>query len=412
MRSSRVGPLVLLVVLTALAALGCPSREPAPANGGDGTERLGRYMFDAPTPFTSVGTIDNPCLVMPRRGAAHLVYLLHDGSSHKVMYSRLENGEFRQPTFLSQRDGTKPGGGLLAAKSADDLVAYWINVTAAGGQLYYKATDDGGRTFTLEARWNDRGEARWPCVLTIGGDTVAYFFAHSRDEWELLAHRGFGDEEGPTIDTPQGDPFHLQGVTDGADKVWLAYFVRRPNADGGRIAFLTSEDGGRRFYRRYLFEDRMVQSWSSFFRLVRSQDPRGRGKDVLHLVFTEESPDLTTLYYSRSEDDGATFTTPIAMMSSEEPLTNSPLLLANRQYVFIATADTENDGPALRYVFSEDTGKSFDAPAVATRNVTNPETLSGVMDDNAALLLVWDDLSKTSEPGEQLHMLKGTLRGR
>ena len=413
MRSFSLPALLFSCAMLLASVPGCPAGEaPQPDDHGRGGESLGRYMFDAPEPFTDVGTLDTPRLVMPHRGEVHLVYLLHDGSSQRIMYSRLEGGEFRPATYLSQREGRKTGGGFLAARSADDLVTYWINVTAAGGQLYYKSSDDGGRTFTLEARWNDRGEARWPCVLPIGNEMVAYFFARSGDDWELLAHRGFGGGDEPTIDVAQGNPFHLQGVTDGSQRVRFAYFVRRPNADGGRIAFLTSEDGGKQFIRRYLFEDRVIPNLTSFFSLARTQHPDGRVKETLHLVFTEESPDLTTIYYSRSEDGGATFTTPVAMISSEDPLTSSPVLVANRQYVLIATADADDEGPALRYVFSEDMGKSFHPPAIATRSVTDPETISGVMDDNGTVLLVWDDFARVGELGEQLCKLRGTLRGK
>lgn len=366
-------------------------------------------MFDAPEPLTDTGIIDLPRLVKaPGAGAVHLVYLLNEGSSQRIMYTRIENGEFRPATYLSQQEGLKMGGGFLAAPSANKLVTYWINVAATSGQLRFKASDDGGRTFTIEGRWNERSEARWPCVLELGRDTVAFFFVRNRDDWELVANRDRTNEREPTLDVSQGTPFHLQGISDQFQRAWLAYFVRRQNADGGRIAFLTSEDGGNSFERRYLFDDQMIAGWSGFFSLSHSF----HGNDsILHLIFAEESPELTTIYYSRSEDDGVHFTTPVAMISSEEQLTASPLLVANRQYVVIATADAEEDGPALRYMFSEDGGKSFDALAIATRNVTSPGTIAGLIDDNGGLLMVWDDISSAPGGTEQLFRLDGILRG-
>ncbi len=412
---TRVPHAVCLVPLLVVAVLllGCPSRDGTPSddNGEPSGDigRHGRYLLDAPTPIISVGIIDTPRLVMLKNGGVHLAYLLHDASSQRVWYSRLEDGEFVNPSLLSQAEGTKRGGGYLAEPSPNELIAYYISVSAAGGQLYYKSSSNGGRTFSLERRWNERNEARWPVVMGIDRETVAYFFVHYRDDWELVANRDFSVENESTLDVAQGIPFHLQGLTDGEHNVWLAYFVRRQNADGGRIAFLTSEDDGSHFIRKYLWDDLMIPNVWSFFQIAMSEYDR---TEVLHIIFTEESPDLTTIYYSRSEDGGENFTMPIAMIRSEPPLTNSPLLLANGMFVLIVTADATDDGPALRYCFSEDGGESFDAPAVATRQVSAPETFTGLINADGSIMLVWDDLASSAEGGEQLFRLNGSLRGR
>jgi hypothetical protein len=287
------------------------------------------------------------------------------------------------------------------------FIAYWVNVPTSGGQLLYKQSDNGGRTFGFEQQWNRRGEVRWPCVLTLGTNVLAYFFVKERDTWELAVNKNFSTDSEPTVDTAQGDPFHLQGVTDGGGKVWLAYFVRVENSDGGRIAWLASNDGGATFTRHYMFDDKVIPSAYSYFSLTRSVNS---GAGILHLIFAEETPELTTLYYSRSED-GVQFSMPVTLLTSEEPLTRAPLLTATGPYVLVATADTEEDGPAIRYVLSEDGGKSFAPPAIATREVGNAETIAGVIDGEGRTMLVWDDLSKSNEEGEQLYRLKGILRG-
>jgi len=401
---------IALVLLTMLSAVsgGCKGGSGKTGSSGD-TGGLGRYMFDTPTPFTDVGIVDTPRLSAdPALKTVQLAYILNDGNSQKIMYTRTENGEFRPPSYLSQREGQKSGGCYIASLPGS-LIFYWINVSATGGQLMYKTSGDGGKVFGMEARWNQRNEARWPCVLGTRGGTVAYFFLEYRDGWELASNRNFSPELEQTIDVAQGTPLHLQGVTDGRDLVCLAYFERQENSDGGRIAFLKSIDGGRTFSRSYLFEDRVIRSLMSFFAMERATYGRER---AIHLIFAEETPDLTTLYYSRSLDDGVHFSVPVAVLESAEPLTRSPLLMSQDKYVFVATADTETDGPAMRYVFSEDGGESFDTPAVITRNLSSPETLSGVMGGDGSVMLVWDDLSAHSEGGEQLYCVKGTLRGR
>ena len=410
MSSTKRG-FIIGVLFLSLAILGCAKRETPkpPETGTPEAETLGRMMFDTPTPISDVGTVDTPRLLEIPGGTTHLVYLMHDGVSQRVMYSRMENGEFTKPSQLSQEEGTKTGGAFIAPESESDFIAYWVNLTVTGGRLIYKKSDNGGKTFTFEKQWNKRNEVRWPCVLRVGNEVVAYFFVRTRKGWELAMNRNFSAEDEPTIDSTEASPFHLQGVTDGARKVWLAYFERQPNADGGRIAFLTSTDGGMKFSRKYLFEDKVIGSIYSFFQIVRSV-PRGKG--TLHVIFTEESPEETILYYARSEDDGANFTTPVAMITSEEPLTHAPVILANGSYVFIATADTEEEGPALRYVLSEDGGKTFSAPAIATRNVANPETIAGTLSSKGNVMLVWDDLAGTTEVGEQIYRLNGKLRGR
>jgi len=403
----------IVIIIAILILVGCGgggSQSGSDVEGiEEGTEVLGRYMFDTPLAFTDVGTIDTPRMVADSGlSTIHLTYIMSTGNQQEIMYTRTENGEFRHSTYLSEREGQKRGGGYIFRESPDNLNFYWINVTATGGVLRYKTTSDGGRVFTMEQRWNQRNQPRWPCVLNIGGKTTAFYFLHGGDEWELVKNVNFSEEEEPTLLVADDIPFHLQGLTGGGDKVWLAYFTRDENADGGRIAFFTSKDRGESFNGRFLFDDRIIQNMSSFFSLGQS----GSGNNtVIQLIFTEESPELTTVYYSRSTDGGDEFSTPVAVFTSENPLTRAPLLLLQGDYVMIATADTEDEGPALRYVFSEDEGETFTEPEVATRNVTSPETIAGVMGDDGSVVLAWDDLSIDSTGGEQLFRLKGTLRG-
>ncbi len=399
--------LVISVVILVAFCAGC-------VDGGEGDQPdedeggLGRYIFDVPTTITDIGTIDTPRMAADSNlRNVHLTYLVNDGGSQRIQYMELERGEITRTSLLSEQEGRKIGGGNLTFLDGD-LVAYWINVKATGGQLRYRTKSGSERNFSRPGRWNERDEARWPTVIKAGNDTVAYFFLHARDEWELAGNRNFTDEKEPTIDIPQGTPFHLQAVSDNRNLVWLAYFERRDNSDGGRLAFLKSEDGGRSFVRRYLFDDLVIRNISSFFRIERTVH---RGNAYIHLIFAEETPDLTTIYYSRSSDDGEQFSIPVVLFSSEHSLTQAPLLLVRERYVFVATADTEVDGPAIRYLLSETNGESFREAAVAARNVSSPETIAGVIGSDASVILVWDDMSADPTQGEQLYLMNGRLRG-
>jgi hypothetical protein len=406
--SRHYGAFTLIIIsIPMIFMLGCPKSTGSTGNAGQTTDEEGRYIFDEPSPITQFGTFDTPRLAAdPTSGKVHMVFLLHDVSSERVMYTSEDNGEFSQPALLSQTEGRKSGGAFIMSPAHDNLIAYWINVAATAGQLRYKTSDNGGRTWTMESRWNDRNEVRWPCVLKIRDDIVAYFFVQERDTWDLAINRNFSDEDEPTILTIRDTPYNLQGFADNK-KVWLAFYVREGMSDGGRIALLTSNDDGNTFDSRYMFDDRIIINLVGFFRMVHTTVGRD---SYIHLIFTEsESEDLTTLYYSRSDDGGATFSTPVALFNSEIILTQSPLLIANGGNVFIATADADDDGPALRYVFSDDSGDTFTDPAVATRNVSSPETFAGVMRSNASVLIVWDDISPESEGDEQLYSMIGNL---
>ncbi|MFH1676970.1 MAG: hypothetical protein ABIC40_08080 [bacterium] len=415
MARSIIRIISIILVLLIFSALSCkggkPAKTPEPTPGGlsGPGAGLGRYAYDVPTPFTDVGTLDMPRMVRTSSGDVQLVYIVNSQGSHRVMYTRLEKGQFRQPSILSQEEGRKLGGGYLASGAGNNFIAYWINVEPTGGQLRYKESSNGGKSFTLESKWNRLKEIRWPLMIPVGDRMIGYYFTEDREGWKMVvgATPGSGENE-PVVDIVQGTPFNLQGVTDSRNMVRLMYFTRVESSDGRRLAFLSSDDGGATFSRKYLFDDRVIPNRSSFFAFDRSVS----GKDeVLHLIFAEETEEYTTLYYSRSEDGGINFTTPVQLVQSDEPLTSSPLLMANKDYVFIATADAQDDGPALRYLISEDMGKSFEPPAVATRSVGNPETIAGIIDNNGRVILVWDDLANTKESGECLYKLEGTLRG-
>jgi hypothetical protein len=400
--------IIIISTLTACPKPTQPTQTSGTSSVVNGEQvQLGRLMFDTPTPVSQPGMVDIPRIASVRNGTTHLVFLQSDAGSQRVMYSSMDNGEFKAPSFLSQDEGTKQGGAFIASRNESEFIAYWVNVPASGGQLLYKESDDGGTTFSMEQQWNNRGEVRWPCALATGPDITSYFFVRTQNTWELVANKNFSTESEPTIDTVRGNPFTLRGATDGSSKTWLTYFERVERSEGGRIAFLTSTDSGATFTRRYLFEDRVINNTFNFIRLARTVSGRD---EILHLIFIEDTPDVSTLYYSRSVAGGE-FSAPIAVFTSEEPLTHSPDLCAEGSRVVVVTADTDEIGPAMRYVYSQDGGASFDQPAVATRDISNPETVSGAIDQNGNVLLVWDDLSKQGEGVEQIYRLKGSLRG-
>ena len=249
-----------------MLACGCGGDgDKAAADGDEDGDVEGRYVFNDPAAVTHVGTFDTPRLDPdPASGRVHMVFLLHDGTSERVMYTSEQRGEFDQPALLSQTEGHKSGGGFITIPSADNLIAYWINVTATGGQLRYKTSENGGRTWTMESRWNERNEVRWPRVLGIGSDIVAFFFVHRRDTWDLVHNRNFSDEDEPTLLSIDDTPYNLQGFADGK-KVWLAYFVREGMSDGGRLALQMSEDGGKSFAGGFLFDDRIIINLTGFY---------------------------------------------------------------------------------------------------------------------------------------------------
>lgn len=383
-------------------------RPPKPAPQPAATAQLGRLMFDAPVAFGDPGTISIPRVVQAPGGDTHLIFVDGDGSSQKVMYTRVEQGEFKPPSSLSQDLGIKQGGAFITPRSESDFVAYWVNVPVTPGQLLYKESENGGQTFSMEKQWNNRDEVRWPCAVELGTDFIGYWFVITSTGSELVSNRNFSDQNEPTIDTAQGIPFRLQAVTDGLKKVRLAYFERQEKSNGGRIAWLASDDGGTTFTRQYLFNDRVISSQLNFFTIAETVN----GKDtIIHLLFSERSQDQVTLYYSRSVNDSE-FTQPISVISSTERITNSPLLAATGPYVLIVTADVDKEGPAVRYLFSEDGGGSFDPASIVTRGVSNPETITGTIDSGGNVLLVWVDLAKQVGSSDQLYRVKGTLRGK
>lgn len=404
MKNWKKGIALILVAIAAVAvSAGCkPETESAPPRVED-TSDIG-YVFGTVETFTDPGMIDLPCLVADAHlRTMHLTYLFNDGGSQRIQYMMFQNGEIAKSSLLSEHEGTKAGGGHLAPLPGR-LVAYWVNIKATGGTLWYRIKSGNDDNFTRPEQWNRRNEARWPVVLDDNGRTNAFFFIHPRSDWELVGNYNFSAEDEQTLDVPQGNPFHLQGVSGEKGLNCLAYFERESDTDSGRIAFLRSTDSGRSFLRKYLFDDLKITNLSSFFRMERAVKDRDR---VIHLIYTEENPDMTTLYYSRSDDDGENFTVPVAIFTSEVALARSPLLIANGGNVFIATADTEADGPAIRYVFSNDGGQIFSAPKVALPGVASPETITGAMADDGSIIMVWDDLASDMTDGEQLYKMEG-----
>jgi hypothetical protein len=159
---------------------------------------------------------------------------------------------------------------------------------------------------------------------------------------------------------------------------------------GGEIFFSRSRDGGRAF--------------SAPINLSRSQGGDGKGRQSrdhwdngsLDLVrgvdgklFAAWTEYDGALWFSRSLDDGESFSTPVVIPESNEPAARGPSLAATRQAVYVAWAAGEEKSANLRLAISRDAGATFEPARVVFDGTARSDAPKLAVDPQGVLHLAY-----------------------
>jgi hypothetical protein len=288
----------------------------------------------------SRGEAFGPSLVVSKEGPLRLYIAYHDNSTgtyEAYLLRTKKKTKFRKPQNL-----TPDAGGSFSPRLGLD----------AGGNVnlvYGDAT--GGLRHVRFMRSTDQGETFSEPVIISGASEGAFE---------------------PEIAMTPGDAINV---------VW-------EDAVSGAILFVRSTDNGATFSTPKQVSHGDGNATEAHI----AADGAGR----LSVVWVQAVSDDKHTFYSRSTDDGQTFSEPLQLTSAPGTLVSKPLALAYKNVVYVAY---QNEAPRRMQVYlrkSEDGGVTF-ADAVQISNADNScgrgHSASMTVDSQGTLHMVWIDAS-------------------
>lgn len=373
----------------------------------------GRIAFGDPFHVTEKGEVFAPSLAVDPAGNVHIAYIRGEGPIHRVFIVNSKNAgdNFSHNIQLSEKDGIKDNG-IVAGALDGSLYTMWVNKTDIGSKLVFRQSNDGGKIFTRETQFNG---AKDPHGFSLTGDEknpLVFYINGSRNDTALVLNKGFNRESEISLLAESG----LKGVKTASitKGIYALALKRSETATGGAFILLSSTDGGKTFTPYTLFNGMLFPVFKNSFDIaVTREDTVNR----LHMIWLERSGSGVRLMYARSMETVAKWTEPTIFAEVprvEQWISDRPLLTTDGlQSVFIAYTYL-NRASEIRYPlvyrFSEDGGMTFGEESTVTEQVTNPWTITGMMNRYGTVHMSWDDEDRTEPGNRRIYYIKGTVK--
>lgn len=262
------------------------------------------------------------------------------------------------------------------------LHVVWNDSRDGNSEIYYKRSTDGGAEWGDDIRLTNNGSPSEYPSAGVGGGAVHVVWVDYRDSnSEIYYKRSTNNGATWSTDTRLTNNTSISGSPSVAVAGTLVHVAWHDYRDGNYEAYhKRSSDGGA--------------TWGSDTRLTSdaasSQFPSlAAGGDAVHVVWCEGRDGNTEVYYKRSTDGGATW-------SSDTRLTNDA---ASSQYPSIATAasavhlawvDSRDGNTEIYYKRSTDHGANWEGDTRLTNNAS-ASALPSVAIARARVNVVWYD---------------------
>ena len=350
----------------------------------------GGATFSAPKNISnSSGFSFNPSIAVDTHGSINVAWEDDTPSNLDVMYSRSTDAglTFSTPINVSH-DPADSANPQIAVDTSGNIYIVWENDTLNLGIVFSRSTD-AGVTFSTPAilSINAAGSVSPQLAVDLGGNISVVW------EDDTLAHSDISfsrsADHGATFSTPMslsnnvGNSLSPQITVDLAGNINVAWESESPgNSD---IIFSRSADKGVTFSAPMSLSNSLGQSRNPQIAL----DAGGN----INVVWTDNNPSdfNPDIFFARSNDGGITFSIP-QNLSQDSGASSIPVLIVDAgANIDVAWEDNTPGNRDIFFTRSADSGATFSTPL----NLSNDSGLSSdarlVADKNANINVIWQD---------------------
>jgi hypothetical protein len=252
------------------------------------------------------GVSSNPAIAVDPSGNLHVVWDDDTPGYGDIYYKRSTDGgtSWTPSQRLTWNSGTSQTP-VIAADPSGHLHVIWSDNTGGIPNLFYRRSTDGGVSWTASQRltWLSSSSLVPAIAADLSGNLHVVWFCAAAGNWEIYYKKS---TDGGTSWTPSqrltwnsGVSFYPVISVDSLHNPYVAWFD--DTSGNFEICFRMSSDGGT--------------TWRSAKRLSqtsgKSEDPAiaVAASGHLHLVWQDDTPGNSEIYYEMGSDGGANWTT-------------------------------------------------------------------------------------------------------
>jgi len=342
-----------------------------------------------------------PAITVGSPGHIHVVWFDNTPGNYEIYHKKSTDGGVMWAT--SQRLSWNSGNSqapAIAADSSGHLHAVWSDSTIPYGEVYYKKSTDAGASWAAAKRltWTPGISGEAAIAVDPSGHLHLIWNESTPGNFELFYKKstdgGSTWTSGQQLTWTEGDSYVKALIVAASGELYLVWEDETPG--NFEIYLKKSTDGGA--------------AWTAAQRLTWTEgdselpalavDPSGD----LHLVWEENRTTSYEIYYKRSTDGGVTWTKS-NMITWTGGWSYSPAVAADSLgNIHVVWSDDTPGHTDMYYRMSADGGATWSASQRLSWTSGNSFRPAVAIDASDNLLLVWDDFT----PGNgEIYFKKG-----
>ncbi len=336
----------------------------------------------------TTGASTQPAIAVGSSGNLHLVWVNFSPGNAEIFYKKSTDGgatwsASRRLTWNSG-DSTKP---RLAIDPAGNPHVVWEDSTPGKSQIYYRKSTDGGTTWSASRRltWN-AGYSSIPSVVADSSGNLHVVW-HDDTPGNAEIYYRKSTDGGATwsmarrLTWNSGDSYTPSLAADSLGKLHLVWGDWTPG--NMELYYKGSPDGGA--------------TWSAGKRLTwnpgNSSYPKIKleSTSLLHIAWSDETPGDRETYYKKSTDGGATWSTAKRLTWNAGDTWTLELGVDPSKNLHVVWIDTTPGNREIFYRKSTDGGATWSTIERLTWTPSENYEMAMAVDPSGKVHVVWED---------------------
>jgi hypothetical protein len=329
----------------------------------------------------------------------HMIWTDKFEGNYEIYYSNVDNKfqKLSNPINLSNNNGSSAFPRLHVEENT--IYATWYDYSPGQSDVFFAKSKDGGKSFSAQNLSNDQKASYNPWISAEKNNVyLVWNDGGKSEEIEVLGEKRivdvlFGDMEIYFAHSDNyGETFEIQNIsnTEGdsvnprlrIDESTVFVTWSQDVEMGSDIYFSKSENHGLNFTMPKNISKSPERSYDSGIESL---------EDNIYTIWKEDHNNQTNIYFSKSDDYGDTFDTPINLsLGKNSSIIRDSQIKALENFVFVVFSAEVNQNNDVFITISQDKGKTFDEPINLSNNF-GESRLPQIYLDEKGLFVIWED---------------------
>jgi hypothetical protein len=362
-------------------------------------------IFVLGEPFQTINISDKPGesdkpQIFAFNKTLHMIWTDKFEGNHEIYYSQIDSEleKLSSTINLSNNNGSSAFPRLHVEN--DIVYATWYDYSPGQSDVFFAKSIDGGKKFTIKNLSNDQKASYNPWIDGIKNNVYVVWNDGGKSEeidvsgvkrivdilfGDMEIYFAHSDDYGKTfevknISNTKGDSVNPRLRIE-ENKVFVVW--SQDTNSSSQVYFSKSENYGHNFTSPINISNSLKNSYDSGITLLENN---------VYVIWKESDKNQTDVFFSKSSDYGSTFDSPmnLSMDKGDSLISRDTQIRAVGDNIFVVFSAEINKNREVYVTISRDKGKTFEEPINISNNSGNSQ-LPQVYSDGNNLFVLWED---------------------